>query len=386
MRYLFVLLCMFVLAACGGGGGGGDATVSANPRASVPPSGNELPLLVERWRANTVFPNQLYTTVQVCVPSSSTCQTIDHVLVDTGSFGLRLFDSQLNLTLPVSTSGAGDLYECARFVSGYMWGSVNNADVVMGAMKATVPVQVGQQLSSAPSTCAQGTRLSKPEDLGANGILGIGTFIADCGLACQNSSSPGMYYACDRTTCTGTTVALGSQVSNPVARLSSDNNGVVIDLTSVQDPALQAVGTLFLGIATRSNNDFSARQVLPLDANGYFVTTYKGRTFRNSYLDTGSNALFFQDASLRLCASGAFYCPASPQVLSATMTLGAVSIDQTFTVMTPPSGNLAVMPALAGPGGGLSFAWGLPFFYGKRVFTGFEQRNTAGYTGSFVAF
>ena len=33
--------------------------------------------------------DELFTTVTICVPGTTTCQSIDHVLVDTGSSGLR---------------------------------------------------------------------------------------------------------------------------------------------------------------------------------------------------------------------------------------------------------------------------------------------------------
>ena len=62
----------------------------------------------------------------VCVPSNSNCQTIDGVLVDTGSFGLRLLSSAgggaLTLSLPHQTgSNRGTVGECALFVSGFTW-------------------------------------------------------------------------------------------------------------------------------------------------------------------------------------------------------------------------------------------------------------------------
>ena len=40
--------------------------------------------------------NHAYVTVKVCVPGSqSQCTSVDHVLLDTGSFGLRLVRSVL---------------------------------------------------------------------------------------------------------------------------------------------------------------------------------------------------------------------------------------------------------------------------------------------------
>jgi hypothetical protein len=46
-----------------------------------------------------------------------------------------------------------------------------------------------------------------------------------------------------------------------------------------------------------------------------------------------------------------------------------------------------VFPSLAGPmGDGSSFDWGLPFFYGRRVFMGFDGMTSALGTGPYYAF
>src|SRR6202034_4695690 len=53
--------------------------------------------------------NTMFTTVTVCVPGSTTsCQTIDHIQVDTGSYGLRLLASVLTVGLPVGMLANGD--------------------------------------------------------------------------------------------------------------------------------------------------------------------------------------------------------------------------------------------------------------------------------------
>src|SRR5205085_9306758 len=97
-----------VLAACGGGGGGGGTsnaalgntttTVSTNPPVTLPtasaPAANVAPLVVDQGTDGSAI-NSPFVSLTVCVPGSSTCQTIDHVLVDTGSYGLRLAASAL---------------------------------------------------------------------------------------------------------------------------------------------------------------------------------------------------------------------------------------------------------------------------------------------------
>jgi hypothetical protein len=86
LRGCFVLALCVSAASCGGGdtvssNGGGGGVAAANNVVDVAvtsgPSG-----------ANSI--NVLYTTVTVCLPGTSTCQTIDNIQVDTGSYGLRI--------------------------------------------------------------------------------------------------------------------------------------------------------------------------------------------------------------------------------------------------------------------------------------------------------
>ncbi len=102
--------------------------------------------------------NVAFTTVLVCVPNTTTCQTIDHVMVDTGSSGLRLLSSaaggEFSLCVACGNRphGNNDAYgECLVFLDGYIWGTVNTADVVISGETANaIPVQVIIPPSSSP--------------------------------------------------------------------------------------------------------------------------------------------------------------------------------------------------------------------------------------------
>ena len=106
--------------------------------------------------------NGVFTSVTICVPGQSSCQTIDGVLVDTGSSGLRVLASAVTLTLPPQTDASGaPIAECFSFLDGYTWGSVQSADIKLGGEQASgVPVQVigGAGLPAIPPACANSGR------------------------------------------------------------------------------------------------------------------------------------------------------------------------------------------------------------------------------------
>jgi hypothetical protein len=87
--------------------------------------------------------------------------------------------------------------------------------------------------------------------------------------------------------------------------------------------------------------------------------------------------------------SSDFYCPASQQNLSATNvgsngTTGTVS----FAVLNADSifaTNFTVLSGLAGPNTGV-FDWGLPFFYGRNVYTAIESQSTPAGLGPYWAY
>ena len=175
----------------------GNFTITVTPPTT--PTNNVAPLVVDGGPTGSGNVNTSFTTVTVCVPGTSNCQTIDHVLVDTGSVGLRLLSAgaaggQLNLSLPpvIGLVNQAPLSECAPFVSGFLWGPLVQADVLTlpdgtGEQASNIPIQVVGQPGqpSPPVACSSsGVDLGTLHALGANGILGIGVFAADCGIWC----------------------------------------------------------------------------------------------------------------------------------------------------------------------------------------------------------
>ena len=194
-------LAVALLSACVG-------SKSATPSASTPPPVlNSVTLTVDAGpTAGSSAINHGYVTVKVCQHGSSDCANIDHVLVDTASWGLRLVGSVLaanSVTLTEETdSSARTIEQCVTFTGGQTWGPVAVADVSMaGELASNVPVQIMDDTAASappPASCgANGTLINSVSGFNANGVLGIGVFAQDCGAACVSAATPlPIYYGC----------------------------------------------------------------------------------------------------------------------------------------------------------------------------------------------
>jgi hypothetical protein len=335
--------------------------------------------------------------VTICTPNTSNCQTISDILLDTGSFGLRVFKQVLTVAPTQITSGSGLLAECVQFGDGSsLWGPVQKADIILGSEPAVqIPIQVvDSTLPGAPTTCANAEQT--PSVARFNGILGVGVFNYDCGPACESIPNIGIYFSCSGSTCAGTTVPRTSQVQNPVVSLPTDSNGVIVQLQSVPSGgAPSASGILVLGIGTRTNNMPTGVTVYDTNGFGEIVTVLNGNTY-DSIIDSGSNGLFFTPPSsgiLPSCASSnsAWFCPSSVTTLSATnrgASAGSPSSDVFFQI-----GNLTslvgssnwVFSNIGGAAPNL-FDWGLPFYLGRNIYVGINGQASSLGTGPYFAY
>jgi hypothetical protein len=391
---LAVLFAFAALAACGGGGGGSSAP-------PPPPGNNVQAISVNGGPAPGVnYSDAAFTGVTVCAPGSTSCTTVDGVLVDTGSIGLRLLASAVSVTLPqLAGSGNTSYYNCVNFVDGtYLWGPVAQADIEMAGEKAsTASLQLIENPTgfSVPTQCSQGgENLDTLAALGANGILGVGSYPQDCGAACQDSTSPDVYFTCGPSgPCSSQTIAVGQQVINPVIGFTTDNNGVVIEMQSVDGEAATDSGSMIFGISTESNNTLGSAAIYPINSDGFFTTTFNSQTLTESFIDSGSNGYFFPDASIAQCAPDSiapgFYCPTSTVNLSAqnaaqggTQNTVNFSVDNAVNDFNNfPSdtafANLAGSNAGSNCGGGTpcGFDWGLPFFFGRNVYVSIDGQS-----------
>ena len=385
---------------CTGAGGtaSGSATLSVTDL-----SGNVTPVVVDSGPPGVGrLINVPFVSVTLCTPGTSACQTIDHVLLDTGSYGLRIISGVLDasLALPAVTGPGGNpVGECAPFVSFSVWGPVRRAKVqIAGETAASVPVQVvaDAAITGAPPGCS-GT-VGTVAALGAKGILGVGVLNRDCGPGCTTQPANGYYYECTASNCTGSTMALTDQVSNPVAAFATDNNGVALAMPAVsQNGATTLTGTLIFGIDTQYNNQVgSSATVYATNKTGNFTTTYNSTSGIPSFLDSGSNGLFFSDSTIPLCSASngysGFYCPSAPLAITATNTSpsgasGTVSV----TIVNPQALASTVSAAPIGGSTGSAyhssyFDWGLPFFFGRTVFVAIDGASTAHGAGPYWAY
>jgi hypothetical protein len=385
-----LLFVASLLAGCGGG-----STASSSPSETAPAL-NVLAISVDGGPVATqTHYNGAFASVTICVPRTTTCQTIDGILVDTGSSGLRILQSQVSIPLPsVSASNGVPVEDCIAYPNGsYLWGPVMAADVQLGGeIASSASIHLISDLSSGvPSTCSNSGQIENtPQLLGANGILGVGTEPVDCGSPCDPAgglTSPPVpaYYTCSVSTCDPAFIGIHSQVVHPATLFAKDNNGVIVKLPSVSGVAASVSGSLIFGIGTQSNNALGSAKVYTLDKNDHLTVDYAGQQLTGSTIDSGAQAMFFPDPAIPNCPNSPvdlsmFYCPTSLLKLSATV-VGANNATGNVTFSIDNAQNLidnnpgdAAFSTLGGTRTG-SFDLGLPFFYGREVYTAIRGQS-----------
>ena len=342
--------------------------------------------------------NRMVVSVTLCGPGTGHCATIDNVMVDTGSTGLRIESSAIpaDLVLPAFTATDGKpLAECLRFVHDEAWGPLYRADMRIGGLTAkNLPIQViADDLRPRPAGCP--VSIAKPT---SNGTLGIGPHLLDCQGACmQNASRPGVFVKN-----TGSwqpllgSVPIESRLPNPVALFAQHGNGIVLDLPA--SPAAgtsEIAGTLTFGVGTAANNRIPGAQILRIDANGRFTTRYGGVDYPESYIDSGTETYILADKGLPRCPGMTWaFCVSPSRKLETTM----VGTDgRRVPVLVTIGDYRGALERRVGAWDGFAevaerasraFVWGAPFFLGRRVALVFDGRatgETAGVPGPFYA-
>ncbi|MGB6308852.1 MAG: DUF3443 family protein [Steroidobacteraceae bacterium] len=407
------LLHIMVLAGCGASGvGSGSAPADDSGSGNGPGlaagkgSGQSIADAAPNVAGIVVGPvNIPYISITLCEPGSTgNCQTIDRIAVHTASSGLRILSAaispQLLGKLPQQLRGNsnGALAECTPVADGYGWGGVRTADLkISGEAASGIPIQVmaDPQFPAVPAACAsEGPIVKNAASLGANGIIGVGPSLQDCGQDCMQEF--GRYYVCTpgAGTCVPSLATLAEQVVNPVAKFARDNNGTIVELPPIPASGAGTLeGSLVFGIGTQSNNALGGAKVYPTDDFGALTVIYRGTTYTYGLIDSGSPINQVDDPSIRQCADGSGrYCPASPLSLSAVITsVGGSASILSFSVENA-EGLLDNEPSFAAfniagtPYLPQVFDLGLPFFFGRNVFTAIDGQATADGLGPYYAF
>ena len=190
--------------------------------------------------------------------------------------------------------------------------------------------------------------------------------------------------------------------------MSVDNNGTILALSAPPSAgAASLTGTLYFGIGTQTNNGLGSATVLSVTSSadtrggGLFTAVYNGQSLVDSFIDSGSSSYLFSDSSIPLCtvqAYSGFYCPASAITLNPTLqglngaeATPALALNNAQALL---SSRYTALPGLGASAEGLdlanaiptSFDFGLPFFFGRSIYTAIEGRAAGSGVGPYYAF
>ena len=264
--------------------------------------------------------NGPFTTVTICRSGTTACETISGILIDTGSSGLRIFGQANHLKLATETASDGNpIAECVPFGTLSTWGRVAYVDVKLGGEPAIskVPIQIiNPNYPVMPAACKGGPPVAQsPAQVGYNGILGVGLFGADCGGVCATlgPQNPSMYFRCSAGGCAVTAVADSNQVQNPVALLPRRQQRRSAEAAgdSVHGRVLRSRASSCSGSTRAATINWAEHPSIRPTSSGNIATTFNNVTM-DGFIDSGSNALFFDDSSMPQCdpsLAPGFYCP-----------------------------------------------------------------------------
>ena len=389
---IIILINLGVFTACG------NKMRPTNPvNQLVPPTQPNVPIHVTTNTGNTIcgYSNAACVSVTVCNPNLlGSCVTVNNILIDSGSFGLRVYSTALGEDfadgLPMEIKENNPIAECVTYADNTAnWGPIVLANVTLSSSLGTqstvesLPIQViDLTFPGAAENCNSAINTPDPASFGLNGILGVGPLIND-----DNN-----YFVCSGTRCTSTSLSEKNQVSNPIAFMSRNyQNGITFKFPELNsNGGSGAIGYAIFGVGTNVDNTPNGSvNYYPIDTGATIPITmntlYKG-TDISGFLDTGSNAYFFYDNALPICDD--WYCPSNQVALTSfngeSLIPNNFYINNSNTLFSTDNGSFS---NLGGPiEFGFYFDYGLSFFFGKTVYICFEGKTCAGRTGPYWAF
>lgn len=372
-KLMTTLIPILALVACNSGSNGGGGNIPIDPsnmQISVTPNSNGV--------CNSV--NSPCVSVTICDSNNNNCSRVNNILLDTGSFGLRVFSSTLssstlNSLTPITANG-NKVGECVSYGDGSQnWGSIAyaNLQLAVGATATNTPIQIiDSTFSKVPSSCYNAT--SSPTDFGYNGILGVGL----------SKNDGGNYYSCNGNSCTSYNLPIKQQVANPVSLLPQNNNGITLTFDNVGSGGGSGItGQLIFGVSTTQSNTVNVANTYPatFDSNGIPVFNSQMNSINYSgFLDSGTNTLSFNGSGisgLSQCTGqlAGFFCPIStinlsPSNLNSNSNYinSSISIANAYNILNSGDSAYSNIGATIPSGIGQNYIdYGIPFFYGKTI-------------------
>jgi hypothetical protein len=323
-------------------------------------------------------------SVTLCVPGTSNCQTIPHILVDTASTGLRVYAQAIHLPLQSELDPQGNpIAECV-----WAFGYIKRADIALGGLKApNLPLQVLESTDpNMPSNCTPDETPYDPNSY--NGMLGLSPSMHD--VQTWN------FYSCGNGGCVSASVPPEQMPQNPVSAFPTDNNGYAVKFPGISAQGVESVtGHLIFGLGTRPNNQlpFVLNPIVPQATWGQFKVESNGNTYTSAF-DTGTWQYNFPALGADVCTDNAsMLCPASPLQVQVKLVDATGATVHTATLHVAnyddfPSTNNAFNDIATTVAGSNDLMLGMPFFYGKTIYFAIENQYTPQYpwTGPWVAY
>lgn len=385
------LLLMFlsvVIASCSSG--------SSNNTSSTP---NQVPISIGSG-LNGDGINTMYISLTMCSNSSGTsCQTVDNIILDTGSFGVKINKSALPesfvLILPRVTTNAGnEVYACNTFGSGYVFADEHYAALnLAGTMTNDVVVQIIENSPSAeiPDSCIAKGPFDDFSNFGANGIIGINPALtlSNSSVLLYKKDINGIYKALTSSEESGLPVLN----QNPLPSLVTNNNGFVVSIPPVtQNTNTNVTGTLILGINTEANNQITNQTNLIVASESDLSVVCNSACFYSkisnpestipAVFDSGTNGWVFMSNTLPQCDYG--YCPTSPTVWTSSVYSYNFAANESYPISATISADevvngqsisFAVMPGWGYYNYNNQTLYGSPFFFGKNIYVVFPTQQ-----------
>ena len=393
--------------------------VPTAPALAGPASSNVVTIEVNP--KTTTFPrpriNKPFVSVTICAPgqtSKGSCATIDNVLGDTGSIGLRIFGGPSRWPFALLKSGGGvAVIECQMFSDGRaLWGPIVSADLIIGGEKAVnIPMQMidaGYAGAFELGICEPGKQIQSAQDAGFNGILGLNFLTRDKlgtyysiygaqGAPVTDCSFNGGVLMNNNQTCVITWQNPPTQLDpsgvydfrpvNPVTQFPVDNNGFIITMQNLRPTkppsktpgqSSSATRTLTFGINTKANNR------VPASAN-FFFTEAEGGVFTAVEPDASYPALIdsgtqgwvvppsLKPGVLFECNGvPTWYCALPPTDVQIDIPSGTVkfTIGNYLNLIETGAGAFDDIAGPIPPPGNGAVILGMPFFYGRTIYFG----------------